>query len=362
MAEPSDEELLAEAIRLSQQTAEAEQSFATGAEATPPGDPTAPAEAHAQPQQPPHPHPQPQLQQPQQEQLVEQLVAMSFSAEAARQAVLLEPALAMLLGEPAAAATPPPPPAPAPAAALLEDEENGGVTQAELLSMHGMQSAIQRMQADGGEDAFWRAKRRLDTLIGNILRSPEEPKYRKINTANKTLSRDVFALAGARELLLQCGFEPWAELAADGSVLVLPVEAPLAKLREGQAQLLACAEASIAAAGGPTAGGGAGGGAGTGGGGSGSFRCKGCSGSFDQRRRHGPRTEMWQSDKVGVFQYKCRACADFSLCEECYDGSGRAGHPPDHEFEIIGPEEPAMKGAPMPPPMGGKHGRRGPWG
>ena len=292
MAEPSDEELLAEAIRLSQQTAEAEQSFATGAEATPPGDPTAPAEAHAQPQQP-----------SQQEQLVEQLVAMSFSAEAARQAVLLsggaglEPALALLLGEPAAAATPAaPPPAPAPAAALLEDEENGGVTQAELLSMHGMQSAIQRMQADGGDDAFWRAKRRLDTLIGNILRSPEEPKYRKINTANKTLSRDVFALAGARELLLQCGFEPWAELAADGSVLVLPVDAPLAKLREGQAQLLACAEASIAAAGGPTAGGGARGGAGGGsGGGSGSFRCKGCSGSFDQRRRHGPRTEMWQS-------------------------------------------------------------------
>ena len=67
----------------------------------------------------------------------------------------------------------------------------------------------------------------------------------------RAASVDEDGVAGARELLLQCGFEPWAELAADGSVLVLPVEAPLAKLREGQAQLLACAEASIAAAGGP---------------------------------------------------------------------------------------------------------------
>ena len=38
--------------------------------------------------------------------------------------------------------------------------------------------------------------------------------------------------------MLQMGFEPWLELADDGSVLVLPAVAPLSKLREGQRQLL----------------------------------------------------------------------------------------------------------------------------
>jgi hypothetical protein len=177
--------------------------------------------------------------------------------------------------------------------------------------------------------------------------------------------------------MLQMGFEPWLELADDGSVLVLPAVAPLSKLREGQRQLLEAAEASLRAAGG---GGGGGDGAADAAGLEKSFRCRGCGQLVDQRRRHGPRTEMWQDEKVGGFRYRCLACPDYSLCESCYDsrhtepgagavaggggggGGGGAQHSEDHEFEIIGPEESHMKGAPAPPPIGGNHGRRGPWG
>ena len=62
------------------------------------------------------------------------------------------------------------------------------------------------------------------------------------------MARDLFALQGARELLLQCGFQAWLELAADGTILVLPATAPLSKLKEGLKQLMEAAEASIKAA------------------------------------------------------------------------------------------------------------------
>lgn len=151
--------------------------------------------------------------------------------------------------------------------------------------------------------------------------------------------------------MTQLGFEPWLELADDGSVLVLPATADISQLREGQAQLMEAAEtllkasAGVAASSAPQR----------------TFRCSQCGQLVDQRRRHGPRAETWQDEKLGGFQYRCLVCSKFSLCEQCYD-SRHGRHPEDHEFEIIGPEESHMKGAPMPPPIGGKHGRRGPWG
>ena len=47
--------------------------------------------------------------------------------------------------------------------------------------------------------------------------------------------------------MLQLGFEPWLELAEDGSVLVLPATSDTSKLREGQKQLMDVAEASLKA-------------------------------------------------------------------------------------------------------------------
>lgn len=193
--------------------------------------------------------------------------------------------------------------------------------------------------------------RRLDTLLGNIVSQPDNPKYRKVNTANKVLSRDVFCLNGSRELMLQLGFEPWLELAKDGSVLVLPATAEMSKLREGQKRLMEAAETSVKASAGREANSES----------QKTFRCSGCGQLVDQRRRHGPRADLWQNEKIGGFQYRCLSCPDYALCEQCYD-SKEGRHPEDHEFEIIGPEEPRMKGAPMPPPVGGKHSRRGPWG
>ena len=63
-----------------------------------------------------------------------------------------------------------------------------------------------------GEDTFWRAKVILDKLLGNILSNPDEPRYRKVNTRNKRLAAELFSVPGARQLLLQIGFEPWLEL------------------------------------------------------------------------------------------------------------------------------------------------------
>ena len=195
-------------------------------------------------------------------------------------------------------------------------------------------------------------QRRLDTLLGNIISHPDNPKYRKVNTANKILARELFSLNGSRELMLQLGFEPWLELAADGSVLVLPATADTTKLRECQRHLIEAAEASVRASTGVAASSGV----------QGTFRCSQCGQLVDQRRRHGPRAETWQDEKVGGFQYRCLVCSSYALCEKCYD-SRHGRHPEDHEFEIIPPEESRMKGAPMPPPaVGGKHGRRGPWG
>ena len=176
--ELTEEELLAEAIRLSQETAAAEAAAAVD---EPPSPAPAPTDAGA-----PSPTPLPspfalpaqsdpvELPQPQQE-IVDALVAMSFPSEAARQAVVLsgatdlQHALSALLDEPQATPGGPTglmlgaPAAPAAAAAAAPPEQMLGqeedeMTQEELLRMFGLQASIQRMQADGGEDGFWAAK------------------------------------------------------------------------------------------------------------------------------------------------------------------------------------------------------------
>ena len=193
MEEPTEEELLAEAIRLSQETAAAEAAEAA-AEDVPAG-----IQQDEQPRQTPvgAPSPAPLPSPlalpaaadeaaaaastglaPAQQQIVDALIAMSFPPEAARQAVFLsgatelDAALAVLLGEPqastgatmgpmlgaGAAASPFQPPAAQPPEQQMLGQEEDEVTQEELLRMYGLQASIHKMQADGGEDGFWAAK------------------------------------------------------------------------------------------------------------------------------------------------------------------------------------------------------------
>jgi hypothetical protein len=176
-AELTEEELLAEAIRLSQETAAAEAAGTVDDESPSP----APAPAASSPGSPallPSPFALPSHSggdpvelPPAQQKIVDTLVAMSFPLEAARQAVVLssatdlQHALSTLLGEPQAVPGGPTGPmlgaaaaaAATPAEQMLGQEEDE-MTQEELLRMFGLQASIQKMQADGGEDGFWAAK------------------------------------------------------------------------------------------------------------------------------------------------------------------------------------------------------------
>lgn len=164
----TEEELLAEAIRMSQETAAAEAAeVATPDETTAAASAPSPAPLPSPFAQPAHsaagtvsPHDAPELP-PAQQQVVDALVAMSFPLEAARQAVVLsgatdvQHALASLLDEPPMAG-----PAAAAVAAPPEQmlgQEEDEMTQEELLRMFGLQASIHKMQADGGEDGFWAA-------------------------------------------------------------------------------------------------------------------------------------------------------------------------------------------------------------
>ena len=342
--EPTPDELLAEAIRLSLlDSQECEEGLHEPGEEESlqePGEPEAPSPSTGQPEAG-------------DESIIWQLVAMSFPEPAARQAVMLsggqtvDSALSVLYGEDPAAATigtggaaEPASPFVAPIGqaeappggdSLLGDDE---LSQEELLKLYGIEGTITNMQGSG-EDTFWRAKVILDKLLGNILSNPDEPRYRKVNTRNKRLAAELFSVPGARQLLLQIGFEPWLELCEEGSVLVLPMVdddeggASLAALRQAQSLLMAAAEAFVDS----RMGGGAA---------QSTYRCQCCHVVIDSRRRSGARAETWQDDQEGMFRYHCRDCTKgFDLCEKCFDTRTNPplSHPPEHQFEIIAPDK-----------------------
>ena len=81
-----------------------------------------------------------------------------------------------------------------------------------------------------------RAKACLETLLkifGNVVSSPNEPKYRTLKAENKTVKDKVLSCAGGSEMMLAAGFERRhvGELARP-ELLVLPDEADLAHLRD----------------------------------------------------------------------------------------------------------------------------------
>ena len=67
----------------------------------------------------------------------------------------------------------------------------------------------------------------ITKLLGNVLASPDEPKFRKIRTSNAAFAAKVYSCKGAPELLALAGFDD----APESGHLVLPAGADLAPLQ-----------------------------------------------------------------------------------------------------------------------------------
>ena len=73
----------------------------------------------------------------------------------------------------------------------------------------------------------------LKTYVGNVVDKPDEEKFKTINMENKAFKGKVKPFAGAKSLLLACGFEP----NESGDALVLSEDADPAVLKATKAKL-----------------------------------------------------------------------------------------------------------------------------
>lgn len=105
-----------------------------------------------------------------------------------------------------------------------------------------MDSSIKKLQnyKAGGDGE--RALTVLGKLVGNVLKAPEEPKYRRVNLDNATIKKRLTSLVGGAEFLKACG---WVKVEdADGRALLLndPVDVEL--LKSAKAKIEAALESS----------------------------------------------------------------------------------------------------------------------
>lgn len=63
------------------------------------------------------------------------------------------------------------------------------------------------MKKQGGDEAFKTAANTLLKYIGNVARSPDEDKYRNINTGNAAFQSRVAAVPGSIDFLKVIGFQ-----------------------------------------------------------------------------------------------------------------------------------------------------------
>jgi len=78
----------------------------------------------------------------------------------------------------------------------------------------------------------------LNAYIGNVVKNPDEPKYKKINTENKAYKTKVKPFLGAKNLLLAIGFAP----TDDGAALELTEDADMEVLKQANAKVEAAYE------------------------------------------------------------------------------------------------------------------------
>lgn len=66
--------------------------------------------------------------------------------------------------------------------------------------------AIRKLEETKNVDCYVDGVQILLNLLENVIREPENPKYRTIRLENKTIKEKLLALVGARELLIRIGF------------------------------------------------------------------------------------------------------------------------------------------------------------
>lgn len=78
----------------------------------------------------------------------------------------------------------------------------------------------------------------LKAYIGNVVKNPDEPKYKKINMENKAYKAKVKPFLGAKNLLMAIGFAP----SEDGTALELAEDADMEVLKQANAKVEAAYE------------------------------------------------------------------------------------------------------------------------
>ncbi|CAM9760077.1 unnamed protein product [Ectocarpus sp. 4 AP-2014] len=240
--------------------------------------------------------------------------------------------------------------------------------------------------------------------LENVVNHPDEPKYRKINKANRRFSSEVWLQPGIRTAFLASGFREDREARAkdcssyealllwnqeDGTAVLLldPLtdhgkrcaEFTLHRLKNIRARRLRGGGVTGAAAAAPAA---SHPDAGTeprprearrpGGHGSGTMTCEACGKNPLLEDTHSNRPDVLYRSQRPNFAVTCKVCKGFFICGDCFNRQSYQ-HAPDHQLVLYAREARLAEQSPwprrhrgkMPPPPGpgsGGRPRRGPWG
>jgi hypothetical protein len=102
--------------------------------------------------------------------------------------------------------------------------------------MPTIQEAVGLLQLNDGLE-FVAATEMLFKIIQNIIKDPDEPKYRTLKRSGTAFQKAVGSAKGGARFLKACGFVEAGE--GDEATLALPANAPKGLLEEGKAALKA---------------------------------------------------------------------------------------------------------------------------
>eukprot|EP00948_MAST-09A_sp_MAST-9A-sp1_P000024 g24.t1 len=91
-----------------------------------------------------------------------------------------------------------------------------------------IEGAVKLLVSQKLSDTGKNALKLCQIFLSNVLKNPENPKFRKIKLTNKTVQKKIIPAVGAIKLLMLCGFVK--DTGDEGAILVIPSDAkPQAK-------------------------------------------------------------------------------------------------------------------------------------